>query len=142
MNEAYYFVKLGLDRITPSGLLVKARNMVAKITGNMAYPTPVPPLAEMTASADGMEAAINAYELNSGPGERIDRDVAFEKLKGNLVELGGYVQAASNGDLETIKSAGLSVRRGAEPIGPLPAPKRLVRVLRPTPVCWTFPGEV
>ncbi|MGV9013524.1 MAG: fibronectin type III domain-containing protein [Flavobacteriales bacterium] len=126
MNKAYYLVKLGLDRISPSGLLVKARNMVIKITGNPAYPTPVPPLVDITASADAMEATINAFDLNPGPGERIDRDVAFAKLKGNLVELAGYVQAASNGDLETIKSAGLSVRRDAEPIGPLPAPKRVV----------------
>jgi hypothetical protein len=126
MNKAYYIVKLGLDRITPSGLLVKARNTIAKLTGNLSFPTPMPPLVDMTAAADGMEAAINAFELNPGPGERIDRDVAFEKLKGNMVELGGYVQAASNGDLETIKSAGLSVRRDPEPIGLLPAPKRLV----------------
>ena len=126
MRNAYYLVMLGLSSIKPSEMLVKVRNMVAKLTGNARYTTPVPPLSEVTLTADMLEAAILAYNLNPGPGERIDRDLAVEKMKGTMVELGGYIQAASNGDLEAIKSAGCSVRRSAVPIGPLPAPKKVV----------------
>ena len=126
MLKTYYIVTLGLTRITPSALLVKARNMVTKLTGNLAFTTPTPALADVTAASDLLEAAINAHQLNPGPGELIDREVAFEKLKGLLTDLAGYVQAASNGDLELIKSAGCTVRRSPSPVGEMPMPKDVV----------------
>ncbi len=126
MRNAYYTVMLGLDKMRATVMLVKARNMVSKLTGNPRYTTPVPALSEVSLTADGLEESINAYELNPGPGERIDREISMEKMKGTLVELGGYIQAASNGDLEAIKSAGCAVRRTGVPIGPLPAPKKVV----------------
>lgn len=126
MKNVYYIVKLGLDRITPSALLVKARNMVSKMTGNASFATPVPPLATVTAASDQLETAINAYDLNPGPGEHTDRELAFGELKGLISDLGGYVQAASNGDLEVIKSAGCVVRKSPTPFGELPAPKQVL----------------
>jgi hypothetical protein len=126
MKNVYYIVKLGLDRITSSMLLVKARNMVSKITGNAAFTTPTPPLATVTAAADILEAAINAYELNPGPGEYTARELAFMEVKGLVTDLGAYVQSASNGDLELIKSAGCGVRKSGEPVGQLPAPKNVL----------------
>ncbi|MEZ4808580.1 MAG: fibronectin type III domain-containing protein [Flavobacteriales bacterium] len=136
MKNVYYYVKLGLDRISPSALLVKARNMVTKMTGNADFANPVPDLATVTTAGDALEAAINAHDLNPGPGEVIDRDVAFAKLKGLVSDLGAYVQAASNGDLELIKSAGCVVRRNAEPVGALPAPSDVLA--QPT----AYPGRV
>jgi hypothetical protein len=126
MKNVYYIVKLGLDRITSSMLLVKARNMVSKITGNAAFTTPTPPLATVTAAADVLEAAINAYELNRGPGEYTARELAFMEVKALVTDLGAYVQSASNGDLELIKSAGCGVRKSGEPLGQLPAPKNVL----------------
>lgn len=126
MKSVYYIVKLGLSRITPSALLVKARNMVSQMTGNPNFTTPVPALADVTTAGDALEAAINAHDLNPGPGELIDRNLAFETVKGLLVDLGGYVQAASGGDLEKIKSAGCGVRKSNSPIGQLPAPKDML----------------
>ncbi len=126
MKNVYYIVKLGLDRITSSMLLVKARNMVSKITGNAAFSTPTPPLATVTAAADKLESAINAYELNRGPGEYTDRELAFMEVKGLVTDLGAYVQSASNGDLDLIKSAGCGVRKSGAPLGQLPAPKNVL----------------
>ena len=126
MAKSYYIVKLGLDRITPSALLVKARNMVTQMTGNPNFTTPVPALADVTTAADALETAINAHDLNPGPGELIDRNLAFDAVKDLLTDLGGYVQAATNGDLEKIKSAGCGTRKSNSPVGQLPAPKDLV----------------
>ena len=136
MKNVYYTAKLGLDRITSSMLLVLARNMVTKITGNAAFTTPTPPLATVTAAADDLEAAINAFELNRGPGEHTDRELAFMLVKGLVTDLGAYVQSASNGDLDLIKSAGLAVRKTGSPLGQLPAPKNLFA--KPT----AYPGRV
>lgn len=126
MKNVYYIVKLGLDRITPAGLLVKARNMVTKLTGNADFATPTPPLATVTTACDALQTAINAYDLNPGPAELTDRDLAFAEVKALIVDLGGYIQAASNGDLAKIKSAGCIVRKSPSPIGKLPAPASVV----------------
>jgi hypothetical protein len=126
MLKSYYMVSLGLARITAAALLVKARNMVTKLTGNLAYPTPTPALVDVTAACDSLEVAISAHQLNPGPGELIDREVAFEKLKSLVTDLGGYVQSASNGNLELIKSAGCVVRRSPSPVGQMPKPRDLV----------------
>lgn len=131
MKNVYYIVKLGLDRITPAALLVRARNMVSNLTGNVDFPTPVPPLATVTAAADELEAAINAHDQNPGPGETTDRNLAFGALKGLVIDLGGYVQSASNGDLAKIKSAGCVVRSSPSPIGQLPSPKDLLALATP-----------
>ncbi|HMC97449.1 MAG TPA: fibronectin type III domain-containing protein [Flavobacteriales bacterium] len=136
MKNVYYIVKLGLDRITPSALLVKARNMVTQMTGNASFTTPVPPLATVTTAGDALEAAINAHDLNPGPSELIDRNLAFENVKGLLVDLSGYVQAASGGDLDKIKSAGCAVRKSNSPIGQLPAPRKLLAITT------RYPGRI
>jgi len=106
MKNVYHILKLGLSRISPSALLVKARNMVKEMTGNVYFATPTPPLAMVSAACDVLEAAINAHDLNPGPGEVTTRDLAFMEVKELLIDLGSYVQAASDGDLEKIKSAG------------------------------------
>jgi hypothetical protein len=125
MRKVYYLVSLGLTRITPFGLLVKGRNMVDKLTGNTAFPTPTPALADVTTACDELETAIKDHGYNPGPREKEARDAAFNKLKDLLVDLGGYVQAASNGDRTKIESAGLEVRKGASPVGLLPAPQKV-----------------
>lgn len=136
MRKNYFYLKLGLYRITPSGLLVKARNLVTKLTLNPAFTNPTPALADVTAAANALEAAINAYEVNPGPNELIDRSLAYDRVKALVTDLGSYIQAASNGDLELIKSAGCVVRRTSSPIGELPASKFMLAV--PT----AFPGRI
>lgn len=133
MNKVYYLLSLGLARITPFGLLVKGRNMVAKLTGNAGFANPVPPLAEVSAACDVMEAAIQAHGDNPGPREKEARDNAFDALKGMLVDLGGYVQAASNGNKVLIESAGCEVRKQASPVGELPAPQGMLARTSPYP---------
>ncbi len=133
MAKSYYIINLGLNRITPAGLLVKARNLVNKLTGNAAFPTPLPPLVQVTAAADDLEKAINDHAANPGPSELLDRDLATDLVKGLYTDLGGYVQAASNGDIDINKNSGLAVRKSASPIGELPAPKGMVAVATPYP---------
>ena len=128
MLKQYYFLKLGLNGITPSGLLVKARNLVSKLTGNAAFANPTPALATVTAAADLLQGAINAYEANPGPNEHTDRTIAFEQVRGLVTDLGGYIQAASGGDLALIKSAGCQVRKERTPKGELPAPRGISAV--------------
>jgi hypothetical protein len=126
MQKVYYLVFLGLSRIVPFQLLLKARNIVSKLTGNPDFATPTPPLPTVSDAADVLDAALKAHADNPGPREKEARDNAFDVLKGLVVDLGGYIQAASNGRKELIEGAGCEVRRDSSPIGQLPAPLGLL----------------
>lgn len=126
MANSYHIINLGVSRITPASLLVRTRNLVSKLTGNVHFPTPTPVLAEVTSAADTLETTINAHEANPGPLEVLDRNLAVEKVRGLYNDLGAYVQAASNGDLDIIKTSGLAVRKASSPLGLLPAPKQMM----------------
>ena len=136
MKKIYYYVNLGLNRIVPFILLTKMRNMVVKMTSNVNFPTPVPALGTVTTASDTLEAAIQAYELNPGPLEHSERAQAFDVLKGLAIDLGSYVQAASNGELAKIESAGCEVRKSSTPIGQLPAPPDV------TARSTDYPGQI
>jgi hypothetical protein len=122
MKKTYYILKLGLTQITAHILLSKGRGMVTKMTGNPNFATPVPALATVTTACDDLEKALEAHVLNPGPREKSVRDASFDALRALLIDLGGYVQAASGGDRLIIESAGCDVRRAATPVGLLPAP--------------------
>ena len=122
MKTTYYYVNLGLSGISPERLLASMRIMVKEMTANPDFPNPMPALASCTAAADELAAAINAYLLNSGPRELSDRNQALRTAKALTTDLGSYVQAASNGELAKIQSAGCQVRRPNTPIGQLAAP--------------------
>ena len=126
MKKVYYVVRPGVDRITPYAILVKTRNAATKMAGNPHFVNPVPALATVSLACDTLEAAIAAFVLNPGPRERSERFQAFELVKGIYLDLCGYVQAASNGSLSIIESAGMEVRKTSAPVGQLPAPVRLL----------------
>jgi len=122
MKSTYYYVNLGLSGITPHRLLVSMRNMLSKMSNNPDFPNPVPTLATYATAVDQLANAIDAYELNPGPRELSARNQAFRTAKALTTDLGSYVQAASNGELAKIQSAGCQVRRPNAPIGQLAAP--------------------
>ena len=111
MKKVVYIVVPGLTRVTFKALVGKARNSVTMMTGNPAFTTPTPPLAQVSSEADKLEAADAAYDFNRGKMEKEARDVAFETLKDSYRVLGGYVQGASEGAKEVILSAGMDVRK-------------------------------
>lgn len=136
MKKVFYFVNAGLARITSTNLVKKVRNCVTMTTGNAAFATPTPTLASMTALADTLDAANQAYEFTRSKLEKDLRDASFAELKDMLHEFSGYVQATSDGDRDVILSAGLDVRRGNAPRGPLPAPQDVRALVTP------FPGRL
>ena len=133
MQKAWYQVIAGLTRITPTALVEKVRNCITLTTGNAAFPSPTPTLAELKAATDALDAVNQTYAFNRGRADKDLRDSAFADLR-NLTEVfAGYVQGASNGDKDTILSAGLGVRRSPQPVGELPAPKNVRALVTPYP---------
>lgn len=122
MKKQYFSVKLGHTRLTYAGLVDKVRTNVTKLTGNADFATPIPTLAVLTAAADRLDAAVQAYDFSRSRLDKQERDIAFAELKGLHKDLGGYVQTVSNGDPEFITSAGFEMEANGRPLGLLPAP--------------------
>ncbi len=133
MKKQYYAIKLGHSRVSFEALVDKAQTNVSKLTGNAAFPSPMPALSVITAAADRLDSAVQAYAFSRSRLDKQERDIAFAELKGLRQDLGGYVQTVSNGDPELITSAGFEMVSSSKPKGLLPAPKDVVALARPYP---------
>jgi len=136
MKKVYYRVTLGHNRVTAVQLVDKSRTNVTMMTGNAAFPTPTPALADITAGADRLDTAIQAYGFSRSRLDLEERTIAFRALKGLRTDLGGYVQSATNGDQELITSAGFTTEKQPQPIGRLSAPANMRAIALP------YPGQV
>lgn len=133
MKKIWYQVKLGHTRVTYTALVGMSRTNVAKLTGNLAFTTPNPPLADITAAANRLDQAIRDYDFTRSRQDKQERDIAFEELKAMRADLGAYVQTTSAGDQELITSAGFETEKARQPIGQLPAPLNVLALVRPYP---------
>lgn len=110
-------------------LLVASQHILTGMTGNPAYPAPVPTLAQVTAARNTYIAAVDAAKDSRRQlVVRNQQRGAFVTL---LRTLALYVQVASGGDLATLLSSGFTAQRSKQPVGPLPAPANL-RLVRGT----------
>jgi hypothetical protein len=91
-----------------------AENIVKQMTGNPAFPTPAPTLAQITAAITALSTAETAT-LTRVKGAVATRNTARTELHTLLVELKGYVQTTANADPENsasiIQGSGMSVRK-------------------------------
>lgn len=97
--------------------------MVSSLTGNASFITPHPPLAQVTAGADDLEAAyMDAQAARQTAQTKTsilhDKEEALEAL---VRQLTAYIESVSGDDESMILSAGLDVRSaGSSTIQPTP----------------------
>ncbi|MCB9194216.1 MAG: fibronectin type III domain-containing protein [Flavobacteriales bacterium] len=109
-------IALYLSKLLPAGVLALLRNVVAKMTGNAAFPTPLVPLADFTAKADELEVAIE--EATDGSRQsKSHRDDILAEAKALLTAQADYVRSVCNGDATLLMSSGFDIARQPEPIG-------------------------
>jgi hypothetical protein len=106
------------------------------MTGNPTFATPVPSLADITAAADRLDTAIQAYNFSRSRLDKEERDNAFVELKGLRTDLGSYVQSIANGNQAIMTSAGFATRKQPQPMGRLSAPANVRATALP------YPGQV
>jgi hypothetical protein len=112
-----------LTEETDANLIVSSQQILVAMTGNPAYPVPVPTLADLTTARNTYIAAVNAAkDSRLAKAVRNQQRKVFEGLLRNLAY---HVQVASGGDLPTLLGSGFPVQRGKQPVGPLPAPANL-----------------
>jgi hypothetical protein len=108
---------------TDANLIVASQTILAAMTGNAAYATPAPTLAEITTARNSYIAAVNA-----GKDSRIAKTVRSQQRKaftGLLRNLAHYAQVTSGGDLPILLSSGFPAQKGRQRVGPLHVPANL-----------------
>ncbi len=133
MPTEFNYAVAGLMGITESALVEKVRNCISMATGNLAFPTPVPTLALLTAESDKLDTATQAYKFTRSKLDKDARDTHFATLKSMMHAYVGYVQSTSNGDSDLILSMGLDIRRRSKASGLPEAPSRVVALVTPYP---------
>lgn len=105
-------VKLDFKRLPVSEKIVRARQIRRNLTDNPDFPNPNPPLAQVDAAIDLLEAKVVAAQAvrqsaQAATAEQNDAEDAIDRI---MDQLGGHIESASGGDEAKIISAGVSVR--------------------------------
>jgi hypothetical protein len=107
------FVSLHLPIPVPA-LITYARSIVTAMTGNPAFPAPVPALATVSAGVDALEVTEKAA-LARTKGAVVARNEKRTALASLLQQLKAYIQAMADANVENgasiIASAGVAVRK-------------------------------
>jgi len=109
-----------VSRDTDAQFIIDTARIVAGMTGNAAFPTPVPTLANVVAARNAYLAAVTA-----GQDSRLARSLR-QKTRLALVvllrQLAHYAEDASAGDRTVLMSSGFPLQQGRSPAGVLAAP--------------------
>ena len=103
----------------------KARAIIAGLTANPDFTTPVPTVVRLSEVTDALEAAENTVRNQGGRVNRELRDIALATFMTEFNSSGNYVQFTSGGDELKILSTGFEVRSAPTPINRQPAPERM-----------------
>jgi hypothetical protein len=116
-----------LTKATDAQFILDTARIVAGMTGNTAFPTPVPTLANVVAARNAYLAAVTA-----GQDSRLARSLRQKTrmaLALLLRQLAHYAEDASAGDRTVLMSSGFPMQQGRAPVGPLAAPTQ-VRLMK------------
>jgi hypothetical protein len=113
-NPAHRSVAILKLPLKVPALIQYVQNIVKAMTANAAFPTPTPPLAEVTAAITALNTAETAT-LTRVTGAVATRNAARIALLALLQQLKGCIQTAADANVENatpiIESAGIAVRK-------------------------------
>jgi len=95
-----------------SRYLIGCRLVVTMMTNNPSFPAPTPPLSDVSAALDSLEAS-EELARKGGKGMVKLRDIALRKAHNKMTVLRAYVQSVANAELDQAEaillSAGMKV---------------------------------
>ena len=105
-------IRLNLKKLPVTDKIAKGRQIVTAMSSNASFPTPNPPLTEVTAALDELSQA-NAL-VQSAKSELSTRvttqDNAVAKVDQILTKLAGYVESVAGKDDTLVTSAGMETK--------------------------------
>lgn len=119
-------VKLDFSHLTLAEKVVRAQQIVASLTNNPTFQTPHPPLAQITALIEAVQAILVEVQslrqaARAKTAEQNELEATLNKLMGQLA---AYIESITGGDEKLILQAGFNVR-GAAAAGNTEAPTGL-----------------
>jgi hypothetical protein len=108
MPKPYIKVLLDFVRIAPAKRVTRANAVYTGMKGNPKYPNPPVPLVELKGLNDNYTNAISAADSDGGRNAIALRDQLGEKIVQMLRKLAHYVEAVSEGEMDTFLSSGFS----------------------------------
>ncbi|MEY2565388.1 MAG: hypothetical protein QOH88_3581 [Verrucomicrobiota bacterium] len=125
MKSGFYpRVSLSFARKIDTDLIAFVRNIIALMTGNPLYLTPLPTLAVLTTAVNALETAVHDA-LDGGKIAIATRNAARAEMLSLLRQLAAYVTGNCNADLVALLSSGFESVKTPSPVGILPAPENL-----------------
>lgn len=106
-------LKISFSRFSDAALEIKARQIQQDMTGNPAFTSPIPTLADLGIAIDAYSVAlVNAADLGRiNVAEKNQRRETLELL---LAQLGMYVMYIANGDTFILTSSGYDLTKQRE----------------------------
>ncbi|HYY93693.1 MAG TPA: hypothetical protein VE713_04180 [Pyrinomonadaceae bacterium] len=113
-------IKFNLRHLSIPEKLARSQQIVAALTDNPNFSAPHPPLAQVTAAINELEAATNAaqaarQEAKARTAAQQAKEEALDKIMTQLV---AHVESVAGDDPQLIMSAGLDVRAAATAAAP------------------------
>jgi hypothetical protein len=107
---------------TDSGIAEKAQHIVNSLTGNVAYPAPVPALTDVQTAITSFTESLANLGTNGKQGTLLKNQLR-DTLQQLLNSLALYVQATGGSDIVVLQGSGYDLQKGkGSPIGILPKP--------------------
>jgi hypothetical protein len=108
-------IKFNLSALSIPEKIARAQQLVAALTDNPDFTDPHPPLAQVTAAINELEAAANAaqaarQEAKARTAAQHEKEEALDKM---LTQLVAHVESIAGDDQQRILSAGLEPRTAA-----------------------------
>jgi len=131
-------IKLNFNNLSIPEKIARARQIVTALTGNADFASTQPPLAQVTATIDALEAAYAATlaARQEAKAKTSTQNQKEEEFDSTFSRLASFVESASGGDEAKIKGVGLDVRATASSSDVLGAPAALA------PTVGDHDGEV
>lgn len=105
-------IRLDLRNLSVPAKIAKGRQIVTAMTDNKNFPSPTPPLNDVTAALDGLtEASAQVQLARADVTTRIvNQNNAESKLDQVLTQLAGYVESVAGKDDTLITSVGMQTK--------------------------------
>ena len=104
-------------------LIATTQGVIAGLTGNTHFPSPVPPLPVLSGALDAFSVAVGEA-ANGGKELTAAKNAKRAALASLLRQLGSYITIQCDGDMEMLLSSQFPIQKpGRSPIGALPVPQ-------------------
>lgn len=107
-------IRLNLKNLSVNDKIAKGRQIVSAMTNNPSFPSPNPPLAEVTADLDELTQAFALVQAAKSEitTRVVSQENAEAKVDQALTKLANYVESIAGRDDTLITSAGMETKAG------------------------------